>query len=151
MSCAEIFGETSNHPGDSAPLPPRLGALQFWLFPKLKSPLKGERFQTTNEIQENMMGQLTVIGRTVFGPKVPTLKGTEVSLSYAQCFLYLVSSSINVSFILHGWIPSGQTSHIYKIYKWINNTYIMSNKFSLHIHVNINEYIVFLCINVIVY
>ena len=26
-----------------------------------------------------------------------TLKGTEVSLSYGQCFLYLVSFSINVS------------------------------------------------------
>ena len=30
--------------------------------------------------------------------KVPTLKGTEVPLSYVQCFLYLVSSSINVYF-----------------------------------------------------
>ena len=27
-----------------------------------------------------------------------TLKGTEVSSSYVQCFLYVVSSSINVSF-----------------------------------------------------
>ena len=38
-------------------------------------------------------------GRTDWGPKVPTLKGTEASLSYVQCFLYLVSS-INV-FIFH--------------------------------------------------
>ena len=36
-------------------------------------------------------------GRTVWGPKVPTLKGTETSLSYVQCFLYLISSSVNVS------------------------------------------------------
>ena len=28
---------------------------------------------------------------------MPTLRGTEASLSYVQCFLYLVSSSINVS------------------------------------------------------
>ena len=28
----------------------------FCFFPKLKSPLKGKRFQTVNEIQENMMG-----------------------------------------------------------------------------------------------
>ena len=28
---------------------------------------------------------------------MPTLKGTEMSLSYMQCFLYLVSSSVNVS------------------------------------------------------
>ena len=32
----------------------------FWLFPKLKSPLKGKRFQTVNKIQENTMGQLMV-------------------------------------------------------------------------------------------
>ncbi|KAF6086176.1 hypothetical protein HJG60_008382 [Phyllostomus discolor] len=45
---------------------------------------------------------------------MPTLKGTEASLSYVQCFLYLVSSSVNVSiFILQGWIPSGQTSYIW--------------------------------------
>ena len=31
---------------------------------------------------------------------MPTLKGTEASLSYVQCFLYLISSSINV-FIFH--------------------------------------------------
>ena len=28
---------------------------------------------------------------------MPTVKGSEVSVSYVQCFLYLVSSSINVS------------------------------------------------------
>ena len=37
----------------------------FWLFPKLKPPLKGKRFQTVSEIQENTMGQLMAIGRTV--------------------------------------------------------------------------------------
>ena len=107
VSCTEFFGETSNHPGDSAPLQPRFGDLQ--LFPKLKSLLKEKRFQTICEIQENISGQLMATGRTAWGPKVPTLKGTEVSLSYVQFFLYVVSSSINVSiFILHGWTPSGQ-------------------------------------------
>ena len=37
----------------------------FWLFPKLKSHLKGKRFQTVNEIQENTTGQLLATGRTV--------------------------------------------------------------------------------------
>ena len=58
-----------------------LAPCNFWLFPKLKSPLKGKRFQIINEIQEDTMGQLMTIGRT-WGPKVPTLKGTEASLSY---------------------------------------------------------------------
>ena len=43
---------------------------------------------------------------------MPTLKGTEESLSYVQCFLYLVSSISVLFFILHGWIPSGQTLHL---------------------------------------
>ena len=64
----------------------------------LKSPLKGKRFETIDESQENTVGQVMVTGRTAQGPKVPTLKGTEVSLSYAQCFLHLACSSINVSF-----------------------------------------------------
>ena len=48
-----------------APYSPDLVPCDFWLFPRLKSPLKGKRFQTTSESQENMMGQLMVIGRTV--------------------------------------------------------------------------------------
>ena len=67
-----------------------LSSEDFWLFPKLVSPLRRKRFQTADEIQENMTGQLMVTGRTMWGPKVPTLKGIEVSLSYVQCFLYLV-------------------------------------------------------------
>ena len=81
-----------------APHSPDLVPCDFWLFPKLKSPLKGKRFQTVDEIQESMTGHLMEIARTVWGPKVPTLKGTEAPLSYVQCFLYL--SSINVT-ILH--------------------------------------------------
>ena len=66
------------------PYSPDLVPCDFWLFPKLKSPLKGKRFQ------ENMMGHLMGIRRTEWGPKVAALKGTEVSLSCVQCFLYLL-------------------------------------------------------------
>ena len=102
MSCAECFGERANHPGDSWLSPPqsRFGIpCDFWLFPKLKWPLNRTRFQTIDEIQENTIRQLMAIGRTVWGSKVPTVKGTEASLSYVQCFLYNVSSSINVSIV----------------------------------------------------
>ena len=37
----------------------------FWLFPKLKSPLKGKKFRTIDVTQENTIGQLMVIGRIV--------------------------------------------------------------------------------------
>ena len=70
------------------PYSPDLAPCDFWLLRKLKSPLRGKRFQTISEIQENTTGQLMAIGRTMWGPKVPPLKGTETSLSYIRCFLY---------------------------------------------------------------
>ena len=113
MSCTDIFGETSNHPGDSAPYSPDLAPCNVWLFPKLKAPLKEKRFKTIDEIQENTTGQLMVIGRTVWGLKVPTLKGTEASLSCVQCFLYLVSSSVNVTILHITWLnTSAQISYV---------------------------------------
>ena len=42
MSCAEFFGKTSNHPGDSALLRPRFGALQLLAFPKTKITFEKE-------------------------------------------------------------------------------------------------------------
>ena len=78
------------------PQGPDLAPCDFWLFSNLKSPLKGKRFQTDHEIKENTSGQLMAI-RTVWGLKVHTLKESEASLSYVQCVLYIVYSSINVS------------------------------------------------------
>ena len=43
---------------------PDLTPCDFWLCPKLKSPLKGKRFQTISEIQENTMRQQMEIGKT---------------------------------------------------------------------------------------
>ena len=93
--------------------PPQLLACNFWLFPKLKSPLKGKRFQTVDEIQKNTMGQLMAIGRTVWGPNVPTLKGTEASLSCVQCFLYLASSSESVSIFHIIWLHTFWADLVY--------------------------------------
>ena len=40
-----VFGKTSHHPGlSAAPYSPHLPLCDFWLFPKLKSPLKWRRF-----------------------------------------------------------------------------------------------------------
>ena len=85
VSCRVFLWNIKSHRWLSPPSPPQspdLVPCNSWIFPKLKSCLKGKRFQTIDEIQENKMGQLMVIGRTVWGPKVPTLKGAEVSLSY---------------------------------------------------------------------
>ena len=50
---------------------------------------------------------------------MPALKGTEVSLSYVQCFLDLVSSSINVSIFHTTWPDTFWTDH--------NNIYVYKN------------------------
>ena len=88
----------------SHPYRPDLVPCDFWLFPKLVSLLKGKKFQTVDEIQENTMGQLMATERTVWGPKVPTLKGTEAPLFYVQHFLYVVPASINVSIFHSMWL-----------------------------------------------
>ena len=79
------------------PYSPDLAPCNFWLFPKLKSALKGKRFQTTNEIQGNTTGQLMTT-RTLWGPKAP-----EASLSI-MCTMFPVSSSINVSLFHITWL-----------------------------------------------
>jgi hypothetical protein len=38
----------------------------FWLFPKIKSALKGQRFQHTEDIQENVMAALKAIPQQEF-------------------------------------------------------------------------------------
>ena len=101
------------------PYSPDLVPCDFWLFPELKPPLKGKRFHTVDKIQENRTGQLMVIGRTVWGPKVPPLKGTEVPLSYVLCFLYLLSSSVNISIFYITWLHTSWAEYIYTyIKKW---------------------------------
>ena len=101
------------------PYSPDLAACDFWLLPKLKSPLEGRDFRPSMRFREIQWGSRwwfqqkilqSVLNsgrdakRSVWGPKVPTLKGTEVSLSYMQCFLYLVSSSVNVSIFRITWL-----------------------------------------------
>ena len=112
VSCAEYFGDTSNDQVTQTPDSQDMAPCDFLLFPKLKSPLKGRRFQTIDEIQENTAGLLMVIGRTVCGPKVTTLKETEASLSYVQCFFYVVSSSVNICIFHSAWLDTFWT-HIY--------------------------------------
>ena len=106
ISRTEIFGEHQITQVTQPPYSPDLVPCNFWLFPKLKSPLKGKRFQTVDNIEENMLGQLMTIGRTVWGLKLPTLKGTEASLSYVQLFLYPISFLINISIFHITWLDT---------------------------------------------
>ena len=83
----QFFRETSNHPSDSAPLQPTFGALRLLAFPQTKITLERE------EISDHRWNSGKYNGAA-------DGDGTEESLFYVQCFLHLVSSSINV-FIFH--------------------------------------------------
>ena len=102
---------------------PHLTPYDFCLFPKLKSPLRGKRFQTIDEIQENMMGQLMAIPAkdfAVFWTVEETLEEVcEVMVWLlwrglrGHCPRYNVSCIFFnkcLFFRLQGWILSGHTS-----------------------------------------
>ena len=61
MCGAKCFGETSITQVTHPPYCPDLAPCDFWFFPKLKTLLKGKRFQTINEIQGNRREQLMEI------------------------------------------------------------------------------------------
>ena len=97
----EFFGETSNHPGNSAPLQPRFDALWLLAFPQNKFTFEREeisdRWWDSGKYNGAAVGNWENCPHNACGPELPTLKGTGASLSCVQCFLYLISSSINVS------------------------------------------------------
>ena len=106
MSRAEVVCKTSNHPGDSDPYSPDLVPCDFWFFPKLKSPFKGKKISACHWDSGKYDGAADGDWENCWGPKVPTLKGTEVSLSCVQCFLYLIFSIINVSVFHSTWLDT---------------------------------------------
>ena len=55
-SCAEILVKHQITQVMQPPYSPDLSPCDFWLFPKLKSPLKGKRFHIVDGIQENKWG-----------------------------------------------------------------------------------------------
>ena len=88
-SCADVLVKHQITQVTQPRYSPDLAPCDFWLFPKLKSRLKGKRFQTLDEIQENMMEQLMAIGKTVWGPKVPYFEGDWGTI--VLCTMFFVS------------------------------------------------------------
>ena len=66
MSHAEFVVKHQITQVTQRPYNPDLVPCDFWLFSKLKSPLKGKKFQTIDEIQKNPMRQLMAIPRKDF-------------------------------------------------------------------------------------
>lgn len=57
----EYFNKTQHSP---LPYSPDTVPYNFWLFPKLKSPLKKKRFEDVEEIKQNTTRQLQAIPKT---------------------------------------------------------------------------------------
>ena len=117
LSCivprAVLFGETSIDPHDSATLQPRFGTLWFLTFPKLKSPLKGKRFQTVDEMQGNTWAAGGDWENCV-GIQGAYFEGHWGIILLHTCFLYLVSSSMNVSIFHRTWLDTFWTGLVYR-------------------------------------
>ena len=108
-SLAEFFGETSNHPGDSAPLHPTFGTLWLLAFPKTKI--------TFEEILDHQWdpGKYNAVADGDWENCVRSqgayFEGDWGIIVLCILFITSLSSSINaLFFLLPGWIPSGQTS-----------------------------------------
>ena len=77
---------------------------------------QGSLWQSQQRVLQSVLKSGRDMGSTVWGLKVPTLKGTEASLSYIQCFLHLVSSSVNVYVFLITWLGNFWTDLICRLW-----------------------------------
>ena len=118
-SSTEIFGETSNHLGVSAPLKPRFGTLWLLAFPKTKITFERE------EISDRW-GDSGKYNRATDGDWENYVRSQGAYFEWdwgviVLCIMFLVSSIFFTKclfFILHSWIPSRQTLH-FKFHDYI--------------------------------
>ena len=114
-SHADCFGETSNHPGDSAPLQPRFGDLWFLAFLQTKTTFEIEEISDCQWDSGKYEGASNGSWENCVRSQGAYFEGTEASLSYVQCFLYLVFSSINASIFHITWLGTFRTDLVYLV------------------------------------
>ena len=100
-----------------SPHSPDLAPCNFWLFPKLKSSLKGKRFQIIGEIQENTTGELTLNWEHCMRFQGAYFEGAwGIIILYT---MFLVSSSVSVSIFHITWLHTFWKDLIYTNCKYI--------------------------------
>ena len=109
MSHAEVFGETSNHPGDSA---------QIWhpvtsSFSQNKNHLwKARDFRLSMRFRKIRWGSWWQLGELCEVPKCLLWRGLR---HHCPMYSFLVSSSINVSIFHSAWLDTFWTDLIYTL------------------------------------
>ena len=109
----QFFDKTSNHPGDSAPLQPRFGALPLLAFPKTKITFEREQISDCQWDSGKYDGTADSNWENCVRSQGARFEGDWGVI--VLCTVFLVSCIFFkkwLFFILHGWIPSGQTSHM---------------------------------------
>ena len=90
ITCHAIFLRNIKSPRGLSPFIDKICTMQLVAFPKTRITSVREEISDHRWDSGNTTGQLMGTGRTVWGPNVLIWKGTEVSLSYVQRFLYLL-------------------------------------------------------------
>ena len=112
ISGVEFFGETSNHPGESAPLQPRFGALWLLAFPKAK--ITFEREEISDHGWDSMGRKYNRAADSDWENYVRSL-GAYFEGDWGVivlCTMFLVSSSINVSILHITWLDTFWTDFV---------------------------------------
>ena len=110
-SLAESFGKTSDQPGDSVPLQPRFGTLWLLAFPKTKITVEREEISDHWWDSGKYDGAADGDWENCEVPRCHLWRGLR-----CHCPMYNISCIFFnkcLFFILHGWIPSGQTIYTY--------------------------------------
>ena len=97
-SSAEFFGNTSNHPGDSAPLEPRFGALWLLTFPKTKITFEGKDFRPSVRCRKIQQGNWRQLRELCEVPRCLLWRDwgvTVLCVLYPKCLMFLVSYIFN--------------------------------------------------------
>ena len=116
MSHAELFGKTSNHPGDSASQQPRFGSLQLLAFPQTKITFERE------EISDCQWSSGKYDGATYDDwESCVRFSGAYFEGDWGViviCTMFLVFSSINVSIFHITWLDTFWTEIVNRIMQY---------------------------------
>ena len=121
-----VFWQNVKSPRWLGPLQPRFGNLGLLAFPKTKITFKREGISDHRRDSGKYNRAADSYWENCVRSQGATLKRTEASLSCVQCFLYLVSSSRNVSSFHSARLDTFWTDRVY----YLQKTYFRSNKYT---------------------